>query len=120
MIMHSPFVSRFYSLISRRDRFRVRARAGATAEWAVRLIRCRLIVAAILTTCWLVPAYDVRAVNAASATIDLTKAVVVAPGDLSAREKKAVAMLVDEVAKRTQIHWPVATEWPKAPGTPII
>lgn len=43
---------------------------------------------------------------------DLTKAVVVAPADLSPQEKKAVAMLVDEVHKRTQVRWTVVASWP--------
>jgi len=38
-------------------------------------------------------------------TIDLTEAVVVAPEGLSAREAKAVEMLVDEVWKRTWVRW---------------
>jgi hypothetical protein len=48
-----------------------------------------------------------------SLATDLTGAVVVTPAESSAREKKAVAMLVDEVHKRTQIRWPVVTSWPK-------
>ena len=51
--------------------------------------------------------------------IDLTKARVVCPPELSAREKKAVDMLLDEVEKRTHIRWQTATTWP-ASGTPVI
>src|SRR5215813_4790059 len=47
-------------------------------------------------------------------TLDLTKATVVAPATLSGPEKKAVAVLVDEVAKRTTIRWPVSTSWPSS------
>jgi hypothetical protein len=39
--------------------------------------------------------------------LDLTSAAIVAPPNLSSREQKAVAMLVDEVDKRTGIRWPV-------------
>ncbi len=42
--------------------------------------------------------------------LDLSKAVVVAPRALSARGRKAVQVLVEEVEKRTQIRWPVAEE----------
>jgi hypothetical protein len=37
--------------------------------------------------------------------LDLTRAVVMTPRKLSDREEKAVAMLIDEVEKRTQIRW---------------
>lgn len=47
-----------------------------------------------------------------AAAADLTNAVVVAPTSLSAREQKAVAMLVDEVAKRSGVTWQVANAWP--------
>ena len=46
------------------------------------------------------------------AALDLSRAVVVFPPDSSARERKAVTMLVEEVEKRTQIHWPTQTTWP--------
>src|SRR5215813_406482 len=44
--------------------------------------------------------------------LDLTKATVVAPANLSAPEKKAVAMLVEEVEKQTQLRWTVSPAWP--------
>jgi len=40
--------------------------------------------------------------------LDLTRATVVAPASLSGPERKAVAMLVDEVEKRSQERWTVA------------
>jgi hypothetical protein len=52
--------------------------------------------------------------------IDLTKAVILTPGDLSAREKKAVALLIEEVERWTQIRWRVSAEWPAATATPVI
>ena len=52
--------------------------------------------------------------------VDLTHAIVVAPDSLSRREKKATAMLVDEVHKRTMVRWIVQTEIPKSPTTPVI
>ena len=42
--------------------------------------------------------------------IDLTQATVVAPATFSPREKKAVAMLVEEVEKRSHLRWPVAAQ----------
>ncbi len=61
-----------------------------------------------------------KAAEPASATIDLTRAVIVVPSDASAREKKAVAMLVDEVEKRSQIRWQVAAESPKTDGAAFV
>jgi hypothetical protein len=49
--------------------------------------------------------------------LDLTTAVVIAAGKLSAPEEKAVAMLIEEVEKRTQVRWErfgdkAPTKWP--------
>ncbi len=55
----------------------------------------------------------------ASLGLDLSHAVVVRPERLSAPEEKAVAMLLDEVEKRSQIRWLVATTWPTN-GQPVI
>jgi hypothetical protein len=55
----------------------------------------------------------------AAAPLDLTGATVVCPPDLSGPEQKAVAMLVEEVAKRTQVRWPVAHSWP-AGEAPVV
>src|SRR4026209_768256 len=41
---------------------------------------------------------------AAEADLDLTHAVVVAPASISARENKAVLMLIEEIEKRAQIR----------------
>jgi hypothetical protein len=50
---------------------------------------------------------------------DLERAVVVCPGKLSGPERKAVTMLIEEVAKRSRVRWNQATRWPD-PGTPVI
>ena len=42
---------------------------------------------------------------AAAPSLDLTKAAVVAPQNLSGPENKAVQMLIEEVERRTQIRW---------------
>jgi hypothetical protein len=51
--------------------------------------------------------------------VDLTRATVVTPAGLSVQERTAVRVLVEEVAKRTNIRLPVATQWPAA-GVPVI
>ncbi|MFN0167844.1 MAG: hypothetical protein ACKV22_15560 [Bryobacteraceae bacterium] len=51
--------------------------------------------------------------------LDLRDAVVFAPPELDKRGQKAVAMLVEEVEKRTQRRWPVTNQWP-ADGKPVI
>jgi hypothetical protein len=45
--------------------------------------------------------------------LDLSKAVVCAPADLSGPEKKAVALLVDEVNQRTSLRWEIRSSFPK-------
>ena len=55
-----------------------------------------------------------------SGLTDLTKAVVIAPENLSSREKKAVSMLVDEVRKRTMVTWRQRSDLPKPLETPMI
>ena len=60
----------------------------------------------------LISPFVLLACTVSSFAADLSRAVVVAPDDLSPREKKAVEMLVDEVHKRTQIRWKVAGAWP--------
>src|SRR5882672_1383929 len=54
-----------------------------------------------------------------SAALDLSKAVVVFPENLSGPEQKAVTMLIEEVDKRTRIRWERASSWPASP-TPVI
>lgn len=51
--------------------------------------------------------------------VDLTKAVVVAPTTLSARENKALTMLVEEVEKRSRIRMPLSATFP-TDATPVI
>ena len=51
--------------------------------------------------------------------IDLSKAIVVSPPDLSDPEQKAVQMLVEEVEKRTRIGWESVVTWPST-AVPVI
>ncbi len=53
------------------------------------------------------------------AALDLSNAVVVFLANLSATEKKAVTMLVEEVEKRTHVLLPTMTAWPSS-GAPVI
>jgi hypothetical protein len=52
--------------------------------------------------------------------LDLRQAVVVAPQGLSGSERKAVTMLVEEVTRRTLIHWDVQPSWPERAGPVIL
>ncbi len=52
--------------------------------------------------------------------LDLRKAIVILSGDATARESKAVQMLVEEVHRRTSLHWPVG-QWSEVPpGQAVI
>lgn len=44
--------------------------------------------------------------------VDITRATVVTPANLSVQERTAVRVLVEEVAKRTNVRLRVGTEWP--------
>jgi len=52
--------------------------------------------------------------------LELTQAVVVSPTGLSAREKKAVEMLIDEVRQRTMVKWTVSGRLPADKTQPVI
>ncbi len=47
-----------------------------------------------------------------TAAIDLSHAIIVAPANASKPERKAAAMLRDEVEKRSQIKWELSSSWP--------
>jgi hypothetical protein len=51
--------------------------------------------------------------------VNLTRATIVAPATLSLQERTAVRVLVEEVAKRTNIRLPVSAQWP-ADTVPVI
>jgi Glycosyl hydrolase family 20, domain 2 len=57
--------------------------------------------------------------HAAGPGLDLTRAVVVVPPNLSGPERMAARMLVDEVAKRSWVSWETAAA-PPADGRPAI
>lgn len=80
---------------ARCSRRRADSRMILPHDWPTMIRPARVVLALVL----------IAASAAASLAVDLAKAVVVVPAGLSPREKKAVEMLVDEVAKRTQIRW---------------
>jgi hypothetical protein len=52
--------------------------------------------------------------------IDLSDAQIVVPKDLNGSERKAVAMLVDEIAARTRLRLSVGHEWPADDNRSVI
>jgi hypothetical protein len=48
----------------------------------------------------------------ASDFVDLTRAVVVIPPSMNRTEKKAVSLLVEDIARRAGIHWQTTPTWP--------
>ncbi|MBM3793664.1 MAG: hypothetical protein FJW31_06265 [Acidobacteria bacterium] len=50
----------------------------------------------------------------------MTRATIVAPASLTPREEKAVAMLAEEVEKRSWLRWPVAAQTPASGGASIV
>src|SRR5438132_11895949 len=57
--------------------------------------------------------------GARAAMLDLSKAVIVRPDNLSKSETKAVELLVEEVQKRTGIRWEISDAFAKG-STPVI
>jgi hypothetical protein len=57
--------------------------------------------------------------GADSSFVDLTRATIVSPANLAGPERTAVRVLAEEIAKRTGVRLPVASEWP-AQNVPVI
>ena len=51
---------------------------------------------------------------ASSASLDFTNSVIVTPPKLERLERKAVAVLQEEIHKRTAIQLPTLTQWPQS------
>jgi hypothetical protein len=64
------------------------------------------------TTCWLCMGVAGLFGGRLDAATDLTRAVIFHPPGLSGPEKKAVAMLADEVEKRSGVRWRLTDAWP--------
>ena len=62
---------------------------------------------------------DEHSLTNSSPRIDLTNSIVVITEGLSGPEHRALTMLIEEVEKRSHVHWPTATAWPLSP-TPVI
>ncbi|HEX2473807.1 MAG TPA: hypothetical protein VHK01_03610, partial [Lacipirellulaceae bacterium] len=58
--------------------------------------------------------------QALSQSIDLRRAQVVVPADLSGPENKSVELLVDEIQARTRLQLSVANAWPDDLTVPVI
>ncbi len=74
---------------------------------------------ALLWVCALITAEALAPRPARAADLDLAKAVIVAPANLTGPESKALNMLVEEVHKRTLIRWEIAHAWP-ADSVPVV
>src|SRR5438046_2467915 len=74
------------------------------------LIESALVIAVLFAS----PGTPVPGEEAAarSETLDLTKAVVLAPDETSGPEAKAVAMLIEEVHRLSGLRWQIAKTWP--------
>jgi hypothetical protein len=76
--------------------------------------RIMLLLAAVLAV-----GFATTPALAAEQVVDLTRAMIVTPAGLSGPEKKAVAMLANEVEKRTQLRWRQGEAWPDE-SVPVI
>jgi hypothetical protein len=80
-----------------------------------------LYLALASTTAALRPARSLSAEPAEDAArIDLRSAQIVVPPDVSGPERKAVEMLLDEIAERTRVRLPIANAWPADAKTPVV
>src|SRR5438309_830857 len=64
--------------------------------------------------------WEAGSAAASEKVVDFSRAVIVTPAELSGPEKKAIAMLQDEVEKRTQLRWRQSEQWPADSETPVI
>ncbi len=80
-------------------------------------------LSSLTATPWLLVAlatpFGAGQLSAAGPVVDLSRAVIVTPPGLTGPEKKAVAMLADEVEKRTQLRWRHGETWP-TDGSPAV
>jgi hypothetical protein len=78
-----------------------------------------LVFRLLLSCCVLVVGGALAGRPARGADLDLAKAVIVVPSNLTGPESKAVNLLVEEVQKRSLIRWEVLHAWP-ADSVPVI
>lgn len=85
---------------------------------SLRLIPC---VLAVLAACApFATAAEAKRERTNEATLDLARAVVVIPEGASKVERKAAAVLVEEVERRSRVRWTQATSWPSSPDAVVI
>ncbi len=77
------------------------------------------VVGFLVYGCLILVGGAVADADAHGAELDLARAVIVTPANLSGPESKAVDLLVDEIRKRTWIRWDVTQTWP-ADSVPVI
>jgi hypothetical protein len=70
----------------------------------------------LIGSCLLIPT---ALFAAADSSLDLSRAVVVAPPGIAGPEEKAVQMLIEEVGKRSHVQWKRAEAWPDG-ASPVI
>jgi hypothetical protein len=58
--------------------------------------------------------------DAGSPILDLSNAIIISAADIPSPERKAVQMLVEEVAKRTRLRWAIETSWPTNAAAVIV
>jgi hypothetical protein len=83
---------------------------GRGRGWTPRIFL--ILCGALLSVAWTGSA-------ALAGALDLAKAVVVTPDNLSRQERKALDLLTDEVHKRTLVRWEIVHSWP-AESVPVI
>ena len=89
--------------------------SGHLTEWAATLLAIHALTMSVTPTAFAFsdgPGPSSPSQPTDVAVIDLTDAVVVTSSGLSRREKKAVAVLVEEVETRTGRRWGVQDTWP--------
>ncbi len=86
-----------------------------------RRVLCRTRFCEASLTGWLLLTllFMAPTLRAADSTLDLTRAVILAPKNLTGPERKAVQMLVEEVEKRTLVRWD-RPDSPPAAGTALV
>ncbi len=78
--------------------------------WAFRIALSSFVISAIIAF---------GSTSAIGAELDLSKAIIVSPANLSRPENKALTLLAEEVRKRTWVRWEMAHTWP-ADSVPVI
>jgi hypothetical protein len=96
------------------------AQRSSRPAWMRAISRCFLALGLVTSFFGLTGPSAARSAPApAPAMLDLSRAVVVTPPALTGPERKAVELLVVDVARRSGIDWKVLTNWP-AGNAPVV